>query len=280
MKWLPDGWQRDQRIDAERATTPQRSATADSRGQGADRTRRLGSRPAAEPPTAITPVEQPRGTARYAAEDVPPEMPARGGKPAAAHLLAADAQDVDVSAASFRNLVIGGGASGFLTVVCAAALVETPGSAWLWIWQLLFGVAFLWFVSSAKGAMSSRGFLVDRGGFYARTRGEVFGIAWEEIGAAGIGSLPLIENRRPVHPERRRALELYPADPAFPARHPELERWRVDEPAPMSGLPGVRYRFHLPPLSRLPRRLEGAVHAVAPRKWVGNYRRHLPSPPQ
>lgn len=273
MRWLPDGWQRGRQADSERATTPHRSATADARAQGAERTRRLRGNPA----PAAGP-EQPQGTARLSVDDDAGRAPGSSERSGRA-MLAADARDVDVSAASFRNLVVGGGVSGFVTVLCAAALVDSAGSAWLWLWQLISGVAFLWFVSSARGSMSSRGFLIDRTAFYARTRGEVFGIPWSEIGAAGIGARPLVENRRPVHPERRRALELYPADPAFPARHPELERWRVEEPAPISGLPGVRYRFHLPPLSRLPHRLEEAVTASAGRKWVGHYRRHLPQPP-
>lgn len=204
----------------------------------------------------------------------------RGQDAPAATLLGADARDVDVSAAAFRNLLVGGGVSGFLTILCAAALVDNGGSVWLWLWQLLFGVLFLWFLSAARGALSSRGFLLDHSGLYARTRGEVYGVSWDEIGAVGIGSLPPVQQKRPVHPDRRRALEFYPADSAFAARHPELERWRVEEPAPMPGLPGVRYRFHLPPLSRLPRQLERAVQHAAPRKWVGQYRRHLPQQPR
>ena len=199
-------------------------------------------------------------------------------QPQSASGLGPDAHDVDVSAASFRLLLIGGGISGFLTVLCAASLVDKGSSASTWLWQLVFGVIFLWFLTASRGIFSGRGFLLDRSGFYARTRGEVVGVPWTEIAAVGVGSLPWIQNKRLSHPERRQAFEVYPADPGFVARHPEFDRWRVDEPPPMPGLPGVRYRFHLPPVSRLPRYLEHAVQAVAPRKWVGHYRREQPAP--
>jgi hypothetical protein len=243
MKWLPGGWQR---ADQERGTVPRRTVAE-------------------------------HGTAKY---PEPPPAARSGGEhpPHGATLLGAQAQDVDVSANSFRNLLVGGGISGFLTVLCAASLVNQGGGVGLWIWQLVFGVIFLWFVGASRGMLSSRGFLLDRSGFYARTRGEVVGVAWGEIKAVGVGSLPWIQHNRPVHPERRQALEIYPADPGFDARHPELERWRIDEPASMPGLPGVRYRFHLPPFSRLPRQLEHAVQMVAAQKWVGHYKRELPKP--
>lgn len=195
-----------------------------------------------------------------------------------APLLGANARDIDVSAAAFRNLLVGGGISGFLTVLCAAALAGSGSGFWLWFWQIVFGVCFVWFIAAARGSLSGRGFLLDSRGLYPRTNGEVFAVPWEEITAAGVGSLRPVENRRLVHPERRRALELFPADPAFPERHPELERWRVEESPPMQGLPGVRYRFHLPALSRLPKQLEKGVQAAAPRAWVGQYRRRLPVP--
>ncbi|MBA8825228.1 hypothetical protein FHX42_002579 [Saccharopolyspora lacisalsi] len=251
MKWLPGGWQRADQAERERATTPHRDGS----------TRR---------------VDIQRGATRHPAEEtrVNPTATRDSAPPGGPSILGRDARDIDISATAFRNLIIGGGISGFLTVVCAAALSGSGSGFWLWLWQLLFGVIFLWFLISSRGVLSSRGFLVDRGGLYARTRGEVFGITWREIGAVGVGSLPWIQNKRPTHPERRQALEIYPADADFPERHPELERWRVEETAPMPGLPGVRYRFHLPPLSRLPHRMEQAVQSVAPRKWVGQYRRH------
>ncbi|RCW45202.1 hypothetical protein DFQ14_103168 [Halopolyspora algeriensis] len=252
-------------MDTQRATVPRRAT--------------------AEQPTVAHRGQPPRqATAQYPQQPDPaspgPETKAYGREeavPAApAPVLGSEVRDVDVSAAAFRNLLVGGGVSGFLTILCAAALTDDGGSVWLWFWQIVFGAIFLWFVASAKGSLSSRGFLLDRHALHARTRGEVFGIPWSEIGAAGIGSLPPIQRKRPVPPERRRAFEFYPADPEFVHRHPELERWRIDEPAPMPGLPGVRYRFHLPPLSRLPRRLEHAVQELAPHKWVGHYRRQFP----
>ncbi|MBB5155346.1 hypothetical protein [Saccharopolyspora phatthalungensis] len=248
MKWLPGGWQRADQVEHERATEPVRS----------------------------------RGTARYASGQAGSPDPATRVQPGGGHrptLLGADAHDVDVSASSFKALLIGGGVSGLLTVLVAAALVNSGSSVFMWIWQLVFGVLFLWFITASRGMLNSRGFLIDRSGFYARTRGEVFGVSWDEIKAVGIGTLPWIQHRRPVAPERRQALELYPADPGFPTRHPELERWRVEESPSMPGLPGERYRFHLPPFSRLPKELEGAVQTVAPQKWVGHYKRHLPPPP-
>ncbi|MEV4644049.1 hypothetical protein [Saccharopolyspora sp. NPDC049426] len=242
MKWLPGGWQR-----------------ADW----------------SEPTRTI-----PRGTARYtsgrqAAEPHPPPA----GAPAPT-MLGADAHDIDVSSASFRSLLIGGGISGLGTVLIAAALVNNGSTAGMWFWQLVFGVAFLWFVMGSRGMLRGRGFLIDRSGFYARTMGEVVGVDWREIKAVGIGALPWIENKRPVNPERRRALEIYPADAGFMDRHPELDRWLVEEPPTVQGLPPDRYRFHLPPFSRLPKDLEAAVKDIAPQKWVGQYRRHLPRPPQ
>ncbi|MGW3470566.1 hypothetical protein ACWDKQ_19390 [Saccharopolyspora sp. NPDC000995] len=247
MKWLPGGWQRADRVEHERATVP----------------------------------AHPRGTARYTSERAGPPEPATRVQPGGGHrptLLGADAHDVDVSASSFKALLIGGGISGLLTVLIAAVLVNNGNSVGMWIWQLVFGVIFLWFITASRGMLNSRGFLFDRSGFYARTRGEVFGIAWDEIKAVGIGTLPWVQHRRPVAPERRRALELYPADPGFATRHPELERWRVEEAPSLPGLPGERYRFHLPSFSRLPKELEGAVQAIAPQKWVGQYKRQLPPP--
>ena len=150
-----------------------------------------------------------------------------------------------------------------------------------WVGALgLCGVVFLWFLVSARGMLSSRGFLFDRGGFYARTRGEVFGVPWSEISAVGVGTLPPVQHRRPIVPDQRHALEISPSDPGFAARHPQLERWRVEEQPSMPGLPGERYRFHLPPVGRLPKTLESAVQSVAPSKWVGHYRRQLPPPQQ
>ncbi|TWG09090.1 hypothetical protein [Saccharopolyspora dendranthemae] len=242
MKWLPGGWQRADWGEPTR-TIPRGTA------------RYTGGRPAAEPhrPLAAAP-----GPA----------------------LLGADARDVDVSAASFRTLLIGGGISGLGTVLIAATLANNGSTPGMWFWQLVFGVAFLWFLMGSRGTLRGRGFLIDRSGFYARTTGEVVGVDWREIKAVGIGTLPWIENKRPVNPERRRALEIYPADAGFVERHPELERWWVEEPPTVQGLPPDRYRFHLPPFSSLPKELESAIKDIAPQKWVGQYRRHLPPPPQ
>lgn len=225
-----------------------------------------------------------RGTAPYAAEQQTVRRePTTRVQPGGGHrptTLSADAWDVDVSAVAFKVLLVGGGISGFLTVLFAATLAYQGGGVGTWFWQLLCGVVFLWFVVSARGMLSSRGFLFDRGGFYARTRGEVFGVPWSEISAVGVGTLPPVQHRRPIVPDQRHALEIYPADPGFAARHPELERWRVEEQPSMPGLPGERYRFHLPPVGRLPKTLESAVQSVAPSKWVGHYRRQLPPPQQ
>jgi hypothetical protein len=244
MKWLPGGWDRAD-VERQRPTTP---ATAD--------------------PTVVEP-----GGPRRPARQEPAPGSRRGG------MLSPDAQDVDVSAGSFRNLLLGGGISGFFTVLFAAGLVDNPSGAGLWLGQIVAVMLFALFVRSAGGMLRSRGFLFDRSAFYARTQGEVFGVAWEEISAVGVGSLPWVQYRKPVSPERRHAVELYPADPGFPRRHPELERFLVEEPAPMPGLADIRYRFHLPPMTRVPRRVEHAVQTVAPRKWIGRYRRQLPPPP-
>ncbi|MFR9729609.1 hypothetical protein ACL03H_10300 [Saccharopolyspora sp. MS10] len=251
MKWLPGGWQRADRSQREWATSPHRVSGQDGV------TARLGSDRGAQ------------HTRVYGNQDRPAE-------PAGPVGLGVEARDVDVSASSFRMLLLGGGISGFGTVLCAATLVNQGGSVSVWIWQLVFGVIFLGFAMSSRGMLNSRGFLVDRSGFYARTLGEIYGVAWSEISAIGIGSLPWIEQKRPVHPERRVALEFYPADPGFGSRHPELERWRVEEEPSIPGTPSVRYRFHLPPFTRIPKAVESAVQTAAPRKWVGHYRRHLP----
>lgn len=222
-----------------------------------------------------------RGTARYTSEHAATQGPATRVQPGPGHrpvVLGADARDVDVSASMFRALVIGGGLSGLGTVLVAAALVNKGSTVGLWVWQLVFAVLFLWFIVGSRGVFNGRGFLVDRSGFYARTTGEVFGVSWDEIKAVGIGTLPWVQHGRLVAPDRRQALEFYPADPGFAARHPELERWRVIEPASLPGMPDERYRFHLPPFSRLPRALEGAVQDVVPQKWVGHYKRSLPGP--
>lgn len=221
-------------------------------------------------------------TARFGAERGGPgtrvyDKQDRPAEPAGPIGLGPEAQDVDVSAGSFRLLLLGGGLSGLGTVLCAATLANNGSSVGMWIWQLVLGIVFLGFVVSSRGMLNSRGFLLDRSGFYARTLGEVYGVSWNEISAIGIGSLPWIEQKRPVHPERRVALELYPADPGFGGRHPELDRWRVEEKPSLPNTPSVRYRFHLPPFTRLPRAVERAVQVVAPRKWVGHYRRHLPA---
>ncbi|MHA6805435.1 hypothetical protein [Salinifilum ghardaiensis] len=249
MKWLRGGWNRADWVEPQRTTTPQQQR------QGAA-----------------------EGTRRYTAgHDQSPPAPA--AQPPRASLLSPQACDVDVSSSSFRLLLVGGGTSGLLTVLCAAALAFDGHSAGVWIWQLVFGIVFVWFVISARGMLNSRGFLLDHSGLYVRTRGEVFGVPWQEISAVGVGALPWVENRRPVHPERRVALEFYPTDPGFAERHPDWERWRVVEPPSVSGTPGERYRFHLPPFSRVPKQLERAVRGIAPRTWIGQYRRHLPPPP-
>lgn len=240
MKWLPGGWQR---------------------ADWSETTRTI-----------------PRSTARYTSQG-------QAGYPAAAPgpqptLLGADARDVDVSAAGFRSLLIGGGISGLGTVLAAASLANNGSSVGMWIWQLIFAGAFIWFVLGSRGMLRGRGFLIDRSGFYARTMGEVYGVDWSEIKAVGIGTLPWIQDRKLVNPERRRALEIYPADPGFAERHPEMERWWIEERPTVQGLPPDRYRFHLPPFSRLPKELERAIRDIAPQKWIGTYRRELPRPPQ
>ncbi|CAM05408.1 hypothetical protein A8924_6583 [Saccharopolyspora erythraea NRRL 2338] len=257
MKWLPGGWQRADSANDARKTVPRGEVgdrgtaryTSEQSARGEDRTVRAQPPHSAPPPGRAVPV-----------------------------VLGADAQDVDVSASSFRTLLIGGGISGLLTVLCAATLANKGSTVGMWIWQLVFGVIFLWFATSSRGMLSSRGFLFDRGGFYARTRGEVVGVSWDEIAAVGVGTLPWIQHNRPVPPDRRVALEFYPADAGFAARHPEFDRWRIEEPPSMPGLPGERYRFHLPPFSKLARSVEHAVQTVAPRKWVGHYKRELPAP--
>lgn len=264
MKWLPGGWQRADAVDRDRSTTPVGNAPEQPTRQHA---------PARDAPEQATRQHAPARGAPRATKAAPNDAALSRSV-----LLSEYAHDVDISASNFRNLLVGGGLSGLVTVLCAASLVNDSSSVWLWIWQIVFGVLFLWFLRASRGMLSSRGFLFDTGGFYARTRGEVFGIAWEEITAIGVGSLPWVEHRRPVSPERRHALELYPSDDGFAARHPELERWAVEEPAPMPGLPMLRYRFHLPPFSRLSSELEGAVQDVAPRKWIGRYRRQSPPP--
>jgi hypothetical protein len=196
--------------------------------------------------------------------------------PSRAATLLSQARDIDISASAYRNLLVGGGISGFCAILCAATIAEKGSSVGAWFWQLVFGVIFLWFVTGARGALSGRGFLVDRSGLYMRTKGEVLGVPWEEVSAVGIGSLPWIQHRRPVHPGQRHAFEFYPADLGFPARHPEFERWLIEEPPTVSGLPSIRYRFFLPPFGRLARDFESAVQAVAARKWVGHYWRKLP----
>ncbi len=228
----------------------------------------------------------PRGTAPYRADD-DGATGFRGGNratrqytadPIGATGLGTQARDVDISVSSFRNLLVGGGITGFGTVLCAAALATQGSGVWLWVWQLLFGMAFCWFLAASPGALSSRGVLFDHTGLYVRDRGDVVGVGWDEIHGVGVGTLPWIKQGRLANPQRKQAFELYPSDPMFPTRHPHLERWRVHEPPPMHGLPGVRYRFHLPPLSGLPRRLQRAVQSVAPRKWIGRYHRE-PLPP-
>jgi hypothetical protein len=208
------------------------------------------------------------GTLRYEPERTP----------SPGTLLGTHARDIDVSASSFRNLLVGGGITGLGTVLCAASIASDGGGLWVWFWQLVFAGGFLWFVSASRGILSGRGFVVDRRGLYVRTNGQVVGVSWEEISAAGIGSLPWIQHRRPVHPGRRQAFELYPADHGFAARHPEFQRWLVEDQPPKRGLPMTRYRFFLPPVSKLPRQIEKAVQEVAPRKWVGRYRRQPPKP--
>src|SRR5437763_12810154 len=99
MKWLPGGWQRADRVERERTTVP--------RGT-----------------TPSTMQFDPAQSAEPATQSVQPQS---------APGLGPDAQDVDVSAASFRLLLIGGGISGFLTVLCAASLVDKGSSASTWL---------------------------------------------------------------------------------------------------------------------------------------------------
>ncbi|KEI43076.1 hypothetical protein [Saccharopolyspora rectivirgula] len=244
MKWLPGGWQRTQRID-ERATVPRGRAD--------------------------------RGTARLTAPGERIPEAARGGRRRPV-LLGPGARDVDVSASSFRTFLLGGGISGLVAVLCAANLAYQGNSVGAWLLQLVSAVVFGYFLVGSRGMLNSRGFLFDRSGFYARTKGEVFGVAWDEIAAVGVSTLSFLQARRVVSPERRVALEFFPADPGFAERHPELDRWLVEEPPPMPDLPYERYRFYLPPISRLPKALEAAVQEVAGRKWIGQYRRELPVP--
>ncbi|NHD18774.1 MULTISPECIES: hypothetical protein [unclassified Actinopolyspora] len=272
MKWLPGGWQRADRGNTEGSTAPYRTL---AQQETVVERRKVAPGHDAEPPGTRA---GDRGGPPSATRVEPMTEQQSGRPPRGAALLGDHARDVDVSAAAFRNLLVGGGISGFLTVLCAAALAGSGSGFWLWFWQIVFGVCFVWFIAASRGSLSGRGFLLDSRGLYPRTNGEVFAVPWEEVTAVGIGALRPVENRRLVHPERRRALELFPADPLFPERHPELERWRVEEPPPMQGLSGVRYRFHLPALSRLPKQLERGVQSAAPRAWVGQYRRRLPSP--
>lgn len=230
------------------------------------------------------PASSGRGTAQYTSVhqvvSTPVQTAGRNPQPpAGSALLGSQARDVDVSASSFRNLLIGGGSTGLLTVLCAAALVDQGSGLWLWVWQIFFAALFLWFLAGSRGALASRGFLIDRSGLYVRSRGEVIGVSWDEISAVGVGDQPWIHNRRPTNPERQQAIEFFPADGAFPDRHPELDRWLIEEPPPRQGLPTIRYRFHIPPLSGVPKAIERAMEPIAPRKWLGHYKRE-PLPPR
>lgn len=218
----------------------------------------------------------PRSTARYTTQGAAEGVRGRSSPPPRSALLGADARDVDVSASTFRTTLIGGGLSGLGTVLIAATMVNQGNTVGMWIWQLVFGVLFLWFAWGSRGMLNGRGFLIDRSGFYIRTMGEVLGIDWSEVKAVGLGTLPWIQDKRLVNPGRRRALELYPAGPGFAERHPELERWWIQEPPAAPGLPGERYRFHLPAFGKLPSELESAIQDLARNKWVGHYRRTLP----
>ncbi|WP_156051717.1 hypothetical protein [Allokutzneria albata] len=204
----------------------------------------------------------------------PPTM--KIAAPERALALQPGAVDLDFGVSGARWLMLGGGISGFLAVVCAAILTDGETHPWIWLWQIVSGAAFLWFVGSARASLRGRGLIVDRRALWWRAEGTLHAVPWQEIGAVGISSRPLLDRASVVRPDQRIGLEVFPADPAFPARYPQLDQWRVDEPPPREGLPATRYRFPLPPAGRLPGKVEDAVQDVAANAWVGRYRIEAP----
>ncbi|MCK2243596.1 MULTISPECIES: hypothetical protein [unclassified Crossiella] len=183
------------------------------------------------------------------------------------------AYDLDFGAASARWLLLAGALFGLATVACAAVIANGDAKGTTWVAQLIFAALFLWSVFSIRGTLRGRGVIATGDALSWRSDGSVHRIPWSEIGAVGVGTLPWFNHASLVHPEQREALEIFPADPSFPARNPALDRWRVEEEPPMPGLPGTRYRFPFPPFTRLPKRIEQAVQEIQPKRWHGRYPR-------
>ncbi|MBP2472525.1 hypothetical protein JOF53_001397 [Crossiella equi] len=183
------------------------------------------------------------------------------------------AYDLDFGVTSARWLLVAGAVSGLGTIVCAAVVANGDAKATTWVLQLLFFALFIWSAAGLRRALRGRGFVATGDALSWRSDGTVHRVPWSEIGAIGIGTLPWLNHASLVHPEQRESLELYPADPAFPARYPALDPWRVEEEPPVAGLPGTRYRFPFPPFTRLPKRIEQAVQEIQPKRWHGRYAR-------
>src|SRR5690606_41497356 len=156
---------------------------------------------------------------------------ARGGRRRTV-LLGPGARDVDVRASSFRTFLLGGGISGLVAVLCAANLAYQGNSVGAWLLQLVSAVVFGYFLVGSRGMLNSRGFLFDRSGFYARTKGEVFGVGWDEIAAVGVSTLSCLPARPGASPGRRVALEFWAGRPGLAEGAPERDRWGGREASP------------------------------------------------
>ncbi|HEX6686650.1 MAG TPA: hypothetical protein VF062_28010 [Candidatus Limnocylindrales bacterium] len=72
-----------------------------------------------------------------------------------------------------------------------------------------------------------------------------------------------------VSGRRRIALEIFPMRPEAGDAVSKLRPYWKALPAPMPGLPGVRWSFPLPPVTGIGERIAEGVRATQPNRWLG-----------
>lgn len=176
-------------------------------------------------------------------------------------------------------------------VACVAAVAGAADRATAIVGICFAGFFGLWLLLLLRALpriVERRGLVFDARGVHFWRRSAWDLLPWPEIAAIGIG---YDEPRRPpvrrlskvladqvltaVGFEHRRniAVEIFPQSPAALDRHPDLTRYRREQPPPREGLSALRWRVVLPPLAARADEIDQAVQALRPALRLGWFER-------
>lgn len=158
----------------------------------------------------------------------------------------------------------------------------------------IFGILWAMIVVRLPVLLQRRGLVFDERGVHY-WHGESWSVlAWEDVAAVGIGyeqppDLPkiptsiegaikdVLEDRikdvLKLDGKRRVAVEIFPVTLESMQGHTALARYRREYPAPLEGLPSVRWRIALPPVIGVARGIGRGVESFQPQRWLGWFAR-------